>query len=459
MILNWRFFGMYKLLSVCFVGFLMFSCASTKTLPPKPDWLTSRPVSTMNYIGIGSAPISSNVNDYQQIAKKNALNDLAGEISINISNASFLNKLAVNDVFNETFDSRTQTSTNENLEGYTLIGTFEDKTNYWAYYSLSKSTYLSLKQQRIQKALDNAMSKFAMALQYKNDFQYYNALILFVKATEDIKPYLAEPLLTNYQNMEIYFGNELFNEIFECFNNLKIAPLQHTIVVKRGQMIKEESLTFEVRDRLGHLMEGIPVEADFSSGGLINNKARTGKDGKVSFSIPKIRSKKNAEYFEAKIDVATLLQDATNDFIIKKLLKNFRIETASIETTVLKPVFYVEIINKGEGDLKSFGFSEMSKETIVANACDYTEIRSDADFILKINVENRKIEELSQQCKMNFYAEVTVQNPDGKLVYQRSVSDIFVAQSNCESANKEAFIKGKEYLKTRVIPDILTQLF
>jgi hypothetical protein len=440
-------------------GLILFSCVSTKNLQPKPDWLTSRPMSTTNYIGIGSAPITADVNDYQQIAKKNALNDLAGEISIHISNASFLNKLAVNDVFNETFDSRTQTTINENLEGYTLIGTFEDKTNYWVYYSLSKSTYQSFKQQRIQKALDNAMSKFSMAMQYKGDFEYYNALILLVKATEDIKPYLAEPLLTNYQNAEIYFGNELFNEIFECFNDLKIAPVQHEIVVKRGQMIKDESLTFEVSDRAGHLMEGFPVVADYSSSGLINNKARTGKDGRVSFGIPKIRSKKNIEYLEAKIDVATLLQDATNDFIIKKLLKNFRIETSRIETTILNPVFFVEITENKTGERLGQGFGEMCRETLIANTCDYTENRSDADYILTIAAEDRKLEEVSHNCKMNFKAEVTVQNQGGKLLYQRSVSDIVATQSNCESARTEAFSKGKEYIRTRVIPDILTQLF
>jgi hypothetical protein len=450
---------LFQAFILAFLVFSQFSCVTTKNLPQKPDWLLSRPASTTNYIGIGSAPVTSNINDYQQIAKKNALNDLAGEISMNISNASFLNELAVNDVFNETFDSRTQTTINENLEGYTLVGTFEDKTTCWAYYSLSKSTYLSLKQQRIQKALDNAMSKFSMAMQYKSDFKYYNALVLFVKATEDIKPYLAEPLLTNYKNTEIYFGNELFNEIFACFNDLKIVPVKSKMAVKRGQMISDESLIFVVSDRSGHVMEGIPVVADYSSGGLINNKARTDKDGKVSFTIPKIKSKKSTEYFEAKIDVATLLQDATNDFIIKKLLKNFRIETSRIETTILNPVFFVEITENKTGERLGQGFGEMCRETLIANTCDYTENRSDADYILTIAAEDRKLEEVSHNCKMNFKAEVTVQNQGGKLLYQRSVSDIVATQSNCESARTEAFSKGKEYIRTRVIPDILTQLF
>jgi hypothetical protein len=447
------------ILILTFTGWFGFSCISTKNIPPKPDWLISRPVSISDYIGIGSAPVTTNVNDYQQLAKKNALNDLAGEISVNISNTSFLHKLAVNDVFNETFDSRTQTSIHENLEGYSLVGTFEDKSTYWAYYSLSKSTYQSLKQQRIQKALDNAMSKFSMAMQYKSDFKYYNALVLFVKATEDIKPYLAEPLLTNYENTEICFGNELFNEIFACFNDLKIVPVKSKIAVKRGQMINDESLNFVVSDRNGHVMEGIPVVADYTSGGLINNKARTDKDGKVSFTIPKTKSKKSAEYFEAKIDVATLLQDATNDFIIKKLLRNFGIETAAVETTILNPVFYIETTENSFVKPTTNGLKDVCKEVLVANICDFTENRAEADFILTIVADSQKTAEFDRKCGVNFNAEVTIQNQQGKTLYQRNISDITASQHDCVSAVNEAFSKGKTYLSTRVIPDILDQLF
>jgi len=432
---------------------------STKNLPQKPDWLVSRPISTSNYIGIGSATIKDNPNESLQLAKKNALNDLAGEISMNISNTSFLHQLAVNDVFNVTFDSRIQTTVNENIEGYQLIGTYQDQSNYWVYYSLSKETYRLLKQQQMQKALDNALSKFAMAMQYKHDFQYYNALLLFVKATEDIKQYLADPLITNYQNTEIYFGNLLFNEIVDCFNKLSIKPAIATMAVKRGQMIHNEKLTFTVRDRSGHPIENIPVIADYSGSGLIDNKARTDKKGKVSFCIPKIRSMSITETFEVKIDVSTLLNEATNDFRIKKILKNFRIETATIETTVLNPVFFIEATERSLGLPAVNGMKEMAKEMLVINDCDVTEESAEADYILTIVTDITTMEAANHNCKANFGAEVTVHNPFGKPLYQRNVSDIMAIEKNCESANSTALAKGKAYLKTRVIPDIFVQLF
>ena len=190
-----------------------------------------------------------------------------------------------------------------------------------------------------------------------------------------------------------------------------------------------------------------------------NNKARTDKDGKVSFTIPKIKSKKSTEYFEAKIDVATLLQDATNDFIIKKLLKNFVIEPATIETSVLNPVFFIESSTKSFGNPTSNGLKELCKEVLVANACDFSSNMAEADFILTIVTDCRKTEEVNGICKVNFTAEVTVQNQLGKPLYQRNVTDIMTTQGSCEAAGKEADTKGKEYLKTRVIPDILSQLF
>jgi len=125
-------------LKLLLLSAILTQCVSTKTLPVKPSWIEKKPVDSESYLGIGASPKNSKNTDYQQLAKSNALNDLASEISVRISNTSLLYTLSSNNTLKETFDSKTYTSTKEDLEGYEMVDSFEDETNYWVFYKLSK---------------------------------------------------------------------------------------------------------------------------------------------------------------------------------------------------------------------------------------------------------------------------------------------------------------------------------
>ena len=51
-----------------------------------PDWVRQRPVSSLYYIGIGRADKTD--KDYMQLAKQNALKDLASELKVQVSSNS-----------------------------------------------------------------------------------------------------------------------------------------------------------------------------------------------------------------------------------------------------------------------------------------------------------------------------------------------------------------------------------
>jgi hypothetical protein len=369
-----------------------------------------------------------------------------------ISNTSFLHTLEVNNKSNETYDSRTQTTITEDLEGYTQEAEFQDKNTYWVYYSLSKSTYEQLKQQKIQKSLDNALAKYTTARQMKSQGDLYHAILMLVKATDDIKPYLSEPLQTSFEGREIFFGNELFNEILSCLSDLKINAVQQEVKVKRGQAIQGRSLSFQLTSRNGKLLEGFPVVGEFSSGGLIVDKARTQADGMASFSIPKVKSVKPVETFSAKPDINALLQEATNDFSIRKLLKNFTTEKASVQILVQSPVFYIETSSVGaENEM----MLQQCRESLRASAVEITDAAATADFRLVIQTVIRNANAAGTILEV----QANVFNRDGKNVYQRSTGKIESNLPNPQKAYDEILSKGKDYMKNRVIPDILGQLF
>ena len=58
-----------------------------------PAWVTQRPISDKEYIGIGIAGLSD--DDYMKVAAQNALADIASQVATKVENESFLHTVDV----------------------------------------------------------------------------------------------------------------------------------------------------------------------------------------------------------------------------------------------------------------------------------------------------------------------------------------------------------------------------
>src|ERR1043165_33225 len=94
-------------------------------------------------------------------AKKNALYDLASEIKVDISSNSVLYTVQNNNNFNENFNSLIKLSNSDNIEGYTLVDSYENEKQYWVYYQLDKQEYLDQKARKKQLVVTKASNLIA----------------------------------------------------------------------------------------------------------------------------------------------------------------------------------------------------------------------------------------------------------------------------------------------------------
>ena len=123
----------------------------------KPAWLEQRPVNSAYYIGVGYGNKLSNPNDYQQLAKKNALNDLVGEIKVNVSTNSILSTFENNSNINQQYLTSTKITADALVEDFQVADSWEDKNGFWIYYKLSKMDYESNRRRKIQNAIDRSV--------------------------------------------------------------------------------------------------------------------------------------------------------------------------------------------------------------------------------------------------------------------------------------------------------------
>ena len=132
-----------------FILLVTLSCSPNTSVAKRraPQWVKERPVSSEYYIGIAVTNKNTNAGNYMQLAKNQALQDLASEISINISSNSVLHQFEDNTSFKEEFEANVKTSIVQELEAYEMLASWTNKkTNeYWVYYRLSKNQYALLK--------------------------------------------------------------------------------------------------------------------------------------------------------------------------------------------------------------------------------------------------------------------------------------------------------------------------
>src|SRR6056297_2029137 len=133
----------YNIISILFVSVIfLISCSSARISSNRqPEWVTSRPLDNSYYIGIGISSKAGSNPDYIQVAKSNALQDMASEISVEISGTSLLNQIEDEKGFREKFESNIQTKIADELEDYELVDQWESPDRYYVYYRLSKATY------------------------------------------------------------------------------------------------------------------------------------------------------------------------------------------------------------------------------------------------------------------------------------------------------------------------------
>ncbi|PLX09447.1 MAG: hypothetical protein C0596_02620 [Marinilabiliales bacterium] len=219
---------------------------------PKPDWLTSRPQNNMYYFGISSSPKKGYLpSDYMANAQQNALSDLAGGISVNIESTSVLSVMENTYNFNENFSSEISATTNEQLEGYELVDTWEDSDYYWVYYRLLKTKHLQLKLQRKEQSILDSKSKYYQARELLDRDLHYNAFRFYVEALTALKSYLGDCTSTDIYGEEKDLGNEIFSEMAEFVNNLNINFTTKTISVKKGVELDDEVFSFKITDQNG----------------------------------------------------------------------------------------------------------------------------------------------------------------------------------------------------------------
>lgn len=412
----------------------------------KPHWVQSKPASSVYFYGIGVAQKTAGNSDYLETAKKNALNDLASEIKVNVSSNSILYTLERDYKFQSEFIETIQTTTDEDLEGYELTDNWENDHQYWVFYRLNRADYYAAKEAEKQSVLKNAADFYNNGLKAWNEQQVTSAFDLQIRALSVLKPYWAESNEYFINDQELLLDNAILQEIQRMAANIHLKAQPDKISLNLGNRFNQVCMITAFDKHSGAGLGSLPVITRFrSSVGIQRDERKTDASGKVSIAIDRPDLQSTYNELEASVELEKLFDPRALDAEMRLLVKGLQPASLKVPIEVQRPVFYLESNeqNLNQRQLLSHLKDHLSNE-IIKNGLPVSQDRSQADIIVKVEGKSRNGGESNGFSIAYLDMNVKFTDTSGRNVYyEQSFNDVKGVSNTTERAGLKAFDNGR----------------
>ncbi|MDL2261877.1 LPP20 family lipoprotein [Bacteroidales bacterium OttesenSCG-928-I21] len=439
---------------------LLSSCQSGKNLSDKyttkPDWVLAKPQTSSYYVGVSSAPKKGySPGEYIQSAQQKALADMAASISVTIESSSVLSRIEDNYKLYENFSSEINATTNQSLENYELVSSWEDENYYWVYYRLSKNVYKEQKERKKQQILSESKNKLRQADDLLAKGSYYSAFQFYADAFNVLKPYLGESTQTEINGKSEDLGNYIFTKLAEFINDISIKFAKSEIVAKKAVNLDADIFAFSVLYKTNNTMSNIPVKINFTGSGLLRNSEISDSDGKIFCSIKKINSSPGVETLSASVDVLALSKVAT-DPMIRNIIKNIPATENKVRVKVEKPT--IKIISSEKSFGKELNNEKLKKafQSVLGSEFVFA-IDDEYDFLLDITSNTTKNEQRGRDQSVAINYTFVLTDISGKNIFRKSSSNSYYGVS-FEEANTKAYSEISTTIERFIAKDLINSL-
>ncbi len=360
-------------------------------VPVQPDWLRSRPASGSYYTGIGHSTKGSGIN-HLQAAKKSALEDLAGEIRVNIQATSALTVMDAGKQFSEKYEQIINTTVADDLEDYELADSWEDATEYWVYYRLSKAQYLALKKKRLEEATSLAFDFFTKARQAETEGKIAVALGFTLQGLRALEKYLAEPVRVALDDKEVLLNNELTGLIQSLLDRIQLTAKPAAVAINRRQALNTVPLLIQALDRRTNKpLEDLTLKAEFEKGsGELVAQFRTGASGEAPIQLSRITSAEAEQSIRISVNPAGPDAAATTE-ITRLILSRMVVPQTRVMLQVKRPMILLasneRMLGSASGNPR---ISNTVRNFLTARGFGFTTDPGAAELILELESATEK---------------------------------------------------------------------
>lgn len=402
--------GLYILL------LLLSACSVGKK---QPEWTLQQPFDNGYYSAVVKIP--KKAPNYKELARNEAIREISTQISVQIDSDIALKETEANGIPSSELISSIRSSSNNKIRDLQLVGTYETKNDYWAYYRLSKSEYYAWRKNQCEQAT-------AQALNLLNEFDLSQTnltpgISALLKGLELIVDYTDMDLTTIYRNKQINLYNELFFRLNHLTEKVKINYAEKEIDLTAKQR-ERKSITVFVIYQQEIPVNNFPVCFNFLSGkGEIVAKGLTDENGKAELIINRITSFSTPQFIEAKPDKDFWLVGIENP-IVKTMFGNLQFLPATLKLNVNRPKAFVQYsFNNTSGtDYRNILLKKLQDLDL-----EVSTNQNESDYTFKVNIITRNSEFLPLLKQYSAVADAYIELIDsrtGKSIYNTNLTGI-----------------------------------
>lgn len=449
------------------IALTLLSCGGQKEtveskkelIPEKPGWVDNRPVSGAYYVGIGIASKLREPVDYQSVAKKNALNDLASEISVNVSGETFLSTLEVNKRFQEEFISSINTSTSEQIEAYEVSGIWENEEAYWIYYRLSKSEHARIKKEKKDRALSAANDYFIKAGDAATMGNIGASIDMHIRGLFEMKEYWTEVNEYMVDGKTVYLDNEIYSSLSQLVGALRIEPDQKSVVLSHdNDFINQVNM---VVSHNGKGIENIPLTYSYDKGKFSRPKTiLTGNGGTARVTVADANITNPENQLEVLIDLDKLVGEDLDQKLVKPIMANLRADEEHLPIEIIFPSAHIQFEEKNFGSVTDSPIlSNAIREELTQKGIRFTDSPVTANYLIRV-VSNTTKGGTSQGFHVAFLSMTisVVDTKSGKEVYRNAEPSVKGLQLNFTAAGLESYKKGVKKIEEELARDLIDSI-
>ncbi len=365
--------------------------AVDQVVAPKPTWVSARPSGDFDYIGIGTCPKAR--GDFQESAKKNALNDLATEISVRIEGNSLLSTLDERTRFSETYNSNIRATTNEEIQGFEMVDSWQDANEYWVYYRLSKSEHARIKAERKAKAIAQATDGYMRAQQQLVLGDLKGAFDQDLRALIAMKAYWGESDVVTVGDKQVQLANELFADLQRLTNGVRFTALPDRCALDYNNRFKREMLIAAAfaNGRQSRDLVQLPVIIAYpGQNGKVTESKNTDTEGHLRSTVQRVEISGGTAELLVRLNVDELVSKDLDPVFVKPLISSLTIPELHVAIDRTMPRVKITSSETNLGQPISAGIALGLKEELTTRGFRFTDRASDADLLMDVKTSTRE---------------------------------------------------------------------
>ncbi len=421
-----------------------------------PEWVSQRPNDISSFIGIGSCNKKTQPLEFQSIAKKNALNDLATEISVRVQGATIMNTQEKNKSFSEDFLSSVKTTTDEKIEDFEVAGVWENDHEYWVFYRLNKERYYSKRRDKKRQALSSGYDYLEKGSSAAESGNIASAFDLYMHGLFAIKEYWTEPNEMESPMGKIFLDNEIMKAMQTLFESLRFEVGADKVMLDSKNKFRDELI---VKVKSGdNAARSLAVIYEYEQESFMKPKTQfTSELGEVRITVEKVSPKSNTNQLRISVDPELFLAEDLDKPLQRSLLKGIRGQQVVVPIIFVPPTFYMSVNDNGNNtlSLKNTVMSEIQKRGFRTSA-----IEKESNY--SVSVQSILKPGGKSDDFVFAFVDLTVElreNISGEIRYAEVLNGIKGVGINELGATNDAFKKAGVKLEQQIIPIMLQRIF